>query len=88
MQINKQESAYNLHNNMQILNVFDYTFINFSSLNQIDKITIYSASYHLTFVSRLILRLALIFPNKPERYIASTINIPKSNPRPALAIFS
>ena len=40
MQINKQESAYNLHNNMQILNVFDYTFINFSSLNQIDKITI------------------------------------------------
>ena len=28
MQINKQESAYNLHDNMQILNVFDYIFIN------------------------------------------------------------
>ena len=45
-------------------------------------------TFYLQLYFRFISRLALIFPKSPERYIARTINIPQSNPRPALATLS
>ena len=49
--------------------------------------TVYQIFY-LQLYFRFISRLALIFPKNPERYMANTINTPKSNPSPALATLS
>lgn len=57
--------------------------VSFANLN----FTIYQ-TFYLQLYFRFISRLALIFPKSPERYIARTINIPQSNPRPAPATLS